>query len=93
MDVKYVWSAMNPMVLANHHPAITAVFPRGTRRFLLEADLQVWFPGGERVIPLNSQLAEVLRSYAQARGAALPTAPFFRSRFGRLLSRGSVYER
>jgi integrase/recombinase XerD len=49
--------------------------------------------GHERVIPLNPQLAEVLRTYAQARGPALPTAPFFRSRFGRLLSRGSVYER
>jgi integrase/recombinase XerD len=46
--------------------------------------------GHERVIPLNPQLAEVLRMYAQARGPALPTAPFFRSRFGRLLSRGSV---
>jgi len=49
--------------------------------------------GHERVIPLNPQLAEVLRTYAQARGPALPNAPFFRSRFGRLLSRGSVYER
>ena len=48
MDVKYVWSAMNPMVLANHHPAITAVFPRGMRRFLLEAGLQVWFTGDSR---------------------------------------------
>jgi site-specific recombinase XerD len=49
--------------------------------------------GHERVIPLNPQLAEVLRDYAQARGPALPTAPFFRSRFGRPLSRRSVYER
>jgi site-specific recombinase XerD len=49
--------------------------------------------GHERVVPLNPQLAEVLRTYAEARGAALPTAPFFRSRFGRLLSRGGVYER
>ena len=49
--------------------------------------------GHERVIPLNPQLAEVLRTYAQARGPALPNGPFFRSRFGRLLSRGSVYER
>lgn len=49
--------------------------------------------GHERVIPLNPQLAEVLRSYAQARGPALPTAPFLRSRFGRPLSRGGVYER
>jgi len=49
--------------------------------------------GHERAIPLNPQLAEVLRIYADARGPALPTAPFFRSRFGRLLSRGSIYER
>ena len=49
--------------------------------------------GHERVVPLNPQLAEVLRIYAQARGPALPGAPFFRSRFGRPLSRGAVYER
>jgi site-specific recombinase XerD len=49
--------------------------------------------GHERAIPLNPQLAEVLRTYAQARGLALPTAPFFRSRFGRPLSRGAIYER
>jgi integrase/recombinase XerD len=49
--------------------------------------------GHERSIPLNPQLAEVLKLYAQARGPALPTAPFFRSRFGRPLSRGAVYER
>lgn len=49
--------------------------------------------GHERSIPLNPQLAEVLRQYAHARGAALPTAPFFRSRFGRPLSRGAIYER
>lgn len=49
--------------------------------------------GHERSIPLNPQLAEVLRLYAQARGEALPTAPFFRSRFGRMLSRVSIYER
>ena len=49
--------------------------------------------GHERVIPLNPELAEVLRIYLESRGSALPTAPFFRSRFGRPLSRGSVYER
>ncbi len=49
--------------------------------------------GHERTIPLNPQLADVLRIYVEARGPALPTAPFFRSRFGRLLSRTSVYER
>jgi len=49
--------------------------------------------GHERSIPLNPELAEVLRSYAHARGAALPTASFFRSRFGGALTRGAVYER
>lgn len=49
--------------------------------------------GHERVVPLNPQLAEVLRIYVQARGPALPGAPFFRSRYGRPLSRGSIYER
>ncbi len=49
--------------------------------------------GHERAIPLNPQLAEVLRAYVHARGLALPTAPFFKSRFGRPLSRGAVYER
>ncbi len=49
--------------------------------------------GHERTLPLNPELAEVLRVYVHARGPALPTAPFFRSRFGRTLSRGSVYER
>ena len=49
--------------------------------------------GHERTIPLNSDLATLLRSYAQARGSALPTAPFFRSRFGRALGRGAIFER
>jgi integrase/recombinase XerD len=49
--------------------------------------------GHERVIPLNPQLAELLRAYVEARGPSLASAPFFRSRFGRLLSRGGVYER
>ena len=49
--------------------------------------------GHQRAIPLSPELAELLRGYAQARGPALPTAPFFRSRFGRVLSRTSIYER
>src|SRR5262249_15917534 len=49
--------------------------------------------GQERVIPLNPEVAEVLRVYTHARGAVLPTSPFFRSRFGRQLSRGSIFER
>jgi site-specific recombinase XerD len=49
--------------------------------------------GRERTIPMNPQVAVVLRTYAQARGPALPTAPFIRSRTGRRLSRTSIYER
>lgn len=49
--------------------------------------------GHERSIPLNAELAEVLRTYIEVRGAAPNHAPFFRSRFGRSLSRGGVYER
>lgn len=49
--------------------------------------------GHERTIPLNPDLAEVLRTYVDARGPALNNAPFFRSRFGRQLSRGGIYER
>lgn len=49
--------------------------------------------GNERTVPLNDQLAAVLRVYLQARGAQPPSAPFFRSRFGRALSRGAIYER
>ncbi len=49
--------------------------------------------GHERTIPVNAELAEVLRTYVEARGAAPNHAPFFRSRFGRSLSRGGVYER
>lgn len=49
--------------------------------------------GHQRALPLNPELAELLRVYEQARGPSLPSAPFFRSRFGRSLSRGSIYER
>jgi integrase/recombinase XerD len=49
--------------------------------------------GHQRTIPLNPQVAAVLREYARARGPALPTAPFFRSRNGHRLSRTSIYER
>ncbi len=49
--------------------------------------------GHERAIPLNEQVVSVLRKYMDARGPALPTAPFFRSRFGAHLSRTSIYER
>jgi len=49
--------------------------------------------GGERTIPLNDEVVKVLNDYVQVRGPALPAAPFFRSRFGKTLSRGAVFER
>jgi len=67
---------------------------RNGRVDLVQLTITVDGKGGhERTIPLSPQLADVLRLYVQARGPALPTAPFFRSRFGRLLSRTSIYER
>lgn len=49
--------------------------------------------GHERAIPLNAELARLLRDYCAARGPLAPAAPFFRSRFGGRLSRGAIYER
>jgi integrase/recombinase XerD len=49
--------------------------------------------GHERTVPFSEQVAERLREYIQVRGAQLPTAPFFRSRRGQMLSRGAIYER
>jgi integrase/recombinase XerD len=61
---------------------------------LRELSIKVQGKGGhERVIPLSPTIAELLRGYMHVRGPALPDAPFFRSRFGRSLSRGSIYER
>ena len=61
---------------------------------LLRLTISVCGKGGhERSIPLNPQLGIVLQQYERARGASPPTAPYFRSRFGGPLSRGSIYER
>jgi site-specific recombinase XerD len=49
--------------------------------------------GHQRTIPLNDRVAQALDTYARARGAALPTTGFFRSRRGRTMSRGAIYER
>ena len=49
--------------------------------------------GHQRTLPFNEGVAGVLAQYAQARGAALPAAPFFRSRRGKAMSRGTLYER
>lgn len=49
--------------------------------------------GHQRTLPLNERVAAALDVYATARGAALPTATFFRSRRGRAMSRAAIYER
>jgi len=49
--------------------------------------------GHERCVPLNEAAVAVLKRYVQARGPATAQAPFFRSRFGRPLTRSAVYER
>lgn len=49
--------------------------------------------GNERTIPLNEQVAQVLRVYMKARGPALPAAPMFFGRGGGPITRGTVYER
>jgi site-specific recombinase XerD len=49
--------------------------------------------GDERTLPFNEEVAARLREYTQVRGAQLPAAPFFRSRSGKALARGTIYER
>src|SRR5947208_7899485 len=49
--------------------------------------------GHERTVPFNEEVAAYLREYIQVRGLQLPAAPFFRSRRGAALSRGTLYER
>ena len=49
--------------------------------------------GDERTIPFNDEVAARLREYVQVRGSQLPAAPFFRSRSGKSLARGTIYER
>lgn len=49
--------------------------------------------GDERTVPFNTEVATRLREYVQVRGSHLPAAPFFRSRSGKALARGTIYER
>jgi integrase/recombinase XerD len=49
--------------------------------------------GHERSIPLNPAVAAALQAYRQVRGDVQPRGAFFRSRTGRAMSRGAIYER
>jgi len=49
--------------------------------------------GHERTVPLNQQVAAILRRYRQQRLALEPRAAFFQSRRGRGMSRGALYQR
>lgn len=61
---------------------------------LEERTIQVTGKGGhQRTLPLNPRVAESLAVYRQARGPQAPREPFFRSRFGKAMSRNAIYER
>jgi integrase/recombinase XerD len=49
--------------------------------------------GHARTLPLNETVVEALQMYRMVRGPASLESPFFRSRRGRGISRGVVYER
>ncbi len=49
--------------------------------------------GHERAVPLNPKVAESLQAYRGARGDVSPREAFFRSRLGKAMSRGAIYER
>jgi len=49
--------------------------------------------GHERTVPLNPRVVESLLAYRQARGTLPPREAFFRSRRGKAMSRGAIYDR
>jgi site-specific recombinase XerD len=49
--------------------------------------------GHERTLPLSKEVAQALALYRRVRGSLKHTEGFFRSRRGRIMSRGAVYER
>jgi integrase/recombinase XerD len=61
---------------------------------LLTNAIRVTGKGGhERTIPMNPTVGESLKAYRQARGEVSPREAFFRSRSGKAMSRGAIYER
>ena len=49
--------------------------------------------GHQRSIPLNPKVTESLKAYRQVRRDVPPRGAFFRSRTGKAMSRGAIYER
>lgn len=49
--------------------------------------------GHQRTVPLNETVTSALEVYRRVRGDVAPTSGFFRSRFGRAMKRGAIYER
>ncbi len=61
---------------------------------LVAGTIRVTGKGGhQRTLPLNPKVAELLKVYRQARGNVPPREAFFRSRTGKAMSRGAIYER
>jgi site-specific recombinase XerD len=61
---------------------------------LIDNTVRVIGKGGhQRAVPLNVEVARVLRQYRTARGRVTPMTPFFRSRHGGNMSRNAIYER
>ncbi len=61
---------------------------------LVAGTIRVTGKGGhQRTLPLNPKVAESLTAYRQARGNVPPREAFFRSRTGKAMSRGAIYER
>jgi integrase/recombinase XerD len=61
---------------------------------LVENTIRVTGKGGhERSIPLNVKVVELLQAYRQVRKEVPPRGAFFRSRTGKAMSRGAIYER
>jgi site-specific recombinase XerD len=49
--------------------------------------------GHERSVPLNDRVVKALKLYKSHRGAAIGKATFFKTRSGRGMSRGAIYDR
>lgn len=49
--------------------------------------------GHERTIPLNPKVTKSLKAYRQVRGEVKGSDAFFRTRSGKAMSRGAIYER